>query len=480
MSSCVWVSPLGGNCEDSANWQSNQVPVSGDSVTFPPFAPVVTVNISTNVSLGDLVINSQIILVGTSLIDFTLTNSINTPIGTILTFENINVIMMGGINDFVNDGDVAVTNGGSLKIMNNVDHINGDLDTQTVNLIIDGVLTLETGTRVIFRDILTSSTGSIVHNGFSLIASGVSSIMVPVSGSGQISLQNHAILSMPLSMPLSYTYTGDTLVRPSATLILNGVITSDVYVTGTLKGIGQCNNLYIGNDDDPGTLNIGNSPGLFTVLGDLIVSSTGTVVFEINVNNNTNRGTDPGFDAIDVIGTCTIDPSAELDVVFINPSVNFSNSFWTTSQDWTFISSGNSITSIFNTVNISYSGLTGGPVPGSISNLNVGNELWIIFSPSSPTAPCFAYKNIIGYNLTECGGDDIIISKQGKYNNKWINIDGLLLTEDHLVKFNDNIMHASEYSNNVVNIDDELVDLLSKDGRFIKIGNINVCTKKIN
>jgi len=108
----------------------------------------------------------------------------------------------------------------------------------------------------------------------------------------------------------------------------------------------------------------------------------------------------------------------------------------------------------------------------SVSNYNV--TLIKFGTVHLPPIPCFAYNNIINYVLP----NDIVIDKQGKINNEWININGLLLTKNHLVNIDNKIMYALNYTDNKSYIDDELVHLTSPDGRFIEINGILVATTK--
>jgi len=281
----------------------------------------------------------------------------------------------------------------------------------------------------------------------------------------------------------SSTRTGPTVINTGTLQINSGVsISSPITInsTGLLQGNGTCSSVTV---QSGGTIMAGTSVGTLTVDGDLTLNTGSNTIFELTDNTDliTDRGTK--FDAINVINTTTpstgnliINSGSKLTMSFFNPSVNFSDIFWnSTMKTWNYIQAlGGSGT--FDTYDYIFTGLSG-PVPGTISNLrNLTNDLDITFTPnSSPIVPCFAFNNINKYSLD----DDIIISKQGKSNSDWIYINGLLLTKDHLIKYNDKVMYASEYSSELVNVCDELVDLYSNDGRFVVINNISVATKKI-
>jgi len=96
------------------------------------------------------------------------------------------------------------------------------------------------------------------------------------------------------------------------------------------------------------------------------------------------------------------------------------------------------------------------------------------FAPLSPIVPCFALSNIIKYKLPS----DANIIYKNQSNNYWIDINGLYLTRDHIVKINDQLLIAENVSNNIINEEDDVVDIQTSDGRFIVINDVEVATSK--
>jgi len=88
--------------------------------------------------------------------------------------------------------------------------------------------------------------------------------------------------------------------------------------------------------------------------------------------------------------------------------------------------------------------------------------------------PCFALSNLIKYNLPK----DASIIKKNVKNTHWININGLYLTKDHVVKVNNELLLANQVSNNIVINEDDVVDIYTVDGRFIIVNDIEVATSK--
>jgi len=333
----------------------------------------------------------------------------------------------------------------------------------------NGNITTTGGGVVTLTNNISLSSPSIMNVGSQLmtlsgVISGSSSLLK--SGSGTLLLTN------------TNTYSGSTTVN-DGTLIVNGSILSStvtINTTGKLQGNGSCGTTIVN-----GTVAAGNSVGTLTFT-DLTLNSSSITNWEINDNlSETNPPPYPNrgnvYDAINVTNSLFIDTGATVNIIFAYPSVNFMNSFWQTNQQWKFIDALTSNSNNFTNLTIdAINSSSNPPLPGTMSNIKQSNSLYIVFTANAgPVVPCFAYSNILKYNLP----DDIKIVKQNKSNNEWINLNGLLLTKDHLVKINDKIMYAYECINDVKNTDDELVDLISSDGRFILINNVLVSTKKI-
>jgi len=407
---------------------------NASSISFPVLSvasgKVVTINSSVNGSAsGKLYIYSTI---GSGTLVFS--NSNNT-LRSINIDSNTNLKITGGFNSMtsiLNSGNLYIEDGASFNNM-----------TSSRTITNNGTIYINRTTPLTFNCII-ASTGNLVINGTSNI------ILASVN-----------------------TFNGNTTIN-NGILTVNGSVSSPITVNsnGTLKGNGTSNANVIVN----GTFSPGNSIGTYTINGDLTLTNGSVTIFELDVNATNVRGIN--FTAIDVTntGNLNIMSGASLLMKFINPNVNFLNSFWNNvTNEWNFIQAFGGTGNI-NIINYEYSpniSAVNGPINGIVTTLRtIDSDLNIIYTSGGSFIPCFAYKNIIKYQLP----DDIMISRQGNYNNKWIDINGLLLTSDHLINDGENIIHASEYSNNICYVNDELVDLISSDGRFIKINGINVAT----
>lgn len=98
-----------------------------------------------------------------------------------------------------------------------------------------------------------------------------------------------------------------------------------------------------------------------------------------------------------------------------------------------------------------------------------------IYEFMSPLVPCFAYNNLLKYELPE----DAIIMKKNVINNKWININELYVTKDHLLKINNEIIRSEDTEFPIIEYTDEVADIMTSDGRFININGYEVATCKI-
>jgi len=111
---------------------------------------------------------------------------------------------------------------------------------------------------------------------------------------------------------------------------------------------------------------------------------------------------------------------------------------------------------------------TNGPATTIISLFN--------FTSPGPAAPCFSMKSV----MTKILPHDACIVSKNMINNKWIKINDLLLTSDHLVKYNGELLTAEKVSNDIVYDEDEVVDIITLDGGFISFdyNNISFATNK--
>lgn len=93
--------------------------------------------------------------------------------------------------------------------------------------------------------------------------------------------------------------------------------------------------------------------------------------------------------------------------------------------------------------------------------------------------PCFSLKSIVSVKLPS----NTYIQNKNAKNNIWHSFENdntspLLLTNDHIVKINGDFKIASEVSDKTVDFEDDVVDIVSNDGRFIDIKGVMVKTSK--
>lgn len=90
--------------------------------------------------------------------------------------------------------------------------------------------------------------------------------------------------------------------------------------------------------------------------------------------------------------------------------------------------------------------------------------------------PCFALKNIYKFGLPQ----NCVISSNQTSSNIWASFNGpegtLLLTLDHLVLVNGDIITAGDATTNRYYGDDICVNLLTDDGGFYMVNGVNVKT----
>jgi len=265
-------------------------------------------------------------------------------------------------------------------------------------------------------------------------------------------------------------YLGATIINNGSLSVNGSLLTSTITVnsSGTLQGIGSCGTTIVN-----GNLSPGNSIGTSTYTN-LTLNSSSITTWEINANSILNRGTN--YDAINVTNSLIINNGATLNIKYVNPSVNFSNPFWASNRDWLFINAVSGDTNIFTNITTDpLSNPLNPPLPGVMSTVRQGSNLMIHFTTNiSPVIPCFAYNNIIKYTLP----NDVVVVKKNIYNNEWIDINGLLLTKDHLINVDNKIIYAYQHTDIKEYINDELVDLISLDGRFIEVNGVSVATIK--
>jgi autotransporter-associated beta strand protein len=212
----------------------------------------------------------------------------------IITGDNT---ISGTIN--INQGSVQIGNDNEDGIIDVPIQINGDS-----NLIFNKAIN-------IFYSKLISGTGNVIQN-----------------GSGAVIFNTN------------HTYTGNTIVN-AGILIINSTIQSTVVVnsSGKLKGTGSIGKIGSGPTiiRTGATLEVGNSPGHMTIIGDLIHESNSEFSWEISDNvtdippNYENRGVK--YSVLTVTGNMDIDPDA-IFTVKLTEDVDMTNDFWKSNRTW--------------------------------------------------------------------------------------------------------------------------------------------------
>ena len=153
------------------------------------------------------------------------------------------------------------------------------------------------------------------------------------------------------------TYTGATTVS-SGFLIVNGNQSAatgvfDVASGATLGGSGTIG----GATTISGSHSPGNSPGIQTFNNGLTYNSGSTFVWELTASTSTGRGTT--FDGVNVTGALSINSGAISDLVFnaAGSSVNWSEAFWASNQQWLVFDNSSTPTvsaNVFDTINVGF------------------------------------------------------------------------------------------------------------------------------
>ena len=153
------------------------------------------------------------------------------------------------------------------------------------------------------------------------------------------------------------TYTGATTVS-SGFLIVNGNQSAatgvfDVASGATLGGSGTIG----GATTISGSHSPGNSPGIQTFNNGLTYNSGSTFVWELTASTSTGRGTT--FDGVNVTGALSINSGAISDLIFnaAGSSVNWSEAFWASNQQWLVFDNSSTPTvsaNVFDTINVGF------------------------------------------------------------------------------------------------------------------------------
>jgi len=144
-----------------------------------------------------------------------------------------------------------------------------------------------------------------------------------------------------------------------------------------------------------GTHSVGFSAGLQEFTDDVTYLNTAVVDWELFSNSVANRGSATGFDAVNLTGNLTINVGASFDLVFngSGSTVDFSNSFWSSNQSWTFIDGTGTATGNFaiDMVSVDSIGasLAVARVGSSFSVNTVGNDVLVQYAIPEPSTLLF-------------------------------------------------------------------------------------------
>lgn len=170
----------------------------------------------------------------------------------------------------------------------------------------------------------------------------VTSASTNLTSSGAATGTNRALNKMgagTLTLAGTNTYTGLTSVQQGV-LLVNGSLAGGITVDpgATLGGTGT----IFGDAVISGTHSPGNSPGLQVFGGNLTYQDGSVVKWELVANSTANRGASNGYDAINVTGNLTINPTSTMNLIFNSTGSavdwSLSNAFWNTDQQWQFYS----------------------------------------------------------------------------------------------------------------------------------------------
>jgi autotransporter-associated beta strand protein len=288
----------------------------------------------------------------------------------------------GGV--VVEQGTVKLDAGGSFAASNVVDVRSGatlDLNgqTQTVAALAgSGSVALGGGTLVVDAAQSTTFAGAIA--GGSLVKSGSSALNLTGSAAVSTAAVNSGLMSV------NGTLSGTVAVEPG----------------GTLGGAGT----IIGNVTVNGTHAPGNSPEISTIAGNLTYGTGATVVWEIAGNTATQGPTGSRiFDQIVVDGNLAISGSTAVVLSFFDQdpntswasTVDWSDSFWSTSRAWTLWQVSGTTTGFANLALQSESWLDsngasfGTALPDAEFSLALsGNDVQLIYAVPEPTSLALA------------------------------------------------------------------------------------------
>jgi len=412
-----WNLNSNGNWNDPNNWLPVGVPVAGDDV-------VISINSAV----------ARTITLPTGAICNTLKLVID---GTLVSAASINLVS-GSLTISGSVGDLLTSDTKGLSSRQKSFNISSSLTfnnvgTNTVNCL--GTMNL---------------TRNVSFNGFKKTGTGTLNISGPTVNTGNTVITSGTFVANP-----------------------NFVITNLICSNCTIKG----NGASIQNITSLGytTINPGSSPGLLS-FATMTLVSTDTLEWEINVNSTSigDRGASPdGYDAINCTGLVDLGGCSLKVILLLGVDLNVSP--WNSgSSSWLYVDTENTIIGTIGSVTVDSSEAVG-VLNGVFGYLiDSGMSLIVTYVSNNLPPPCFAYNNLISFFLPE----DAVIVKKNMIGNKWINLNGLYVTDNHLVKVNDEIIEAKESGYLSVEESHDVVDIVTSDGRFININGYEVATCK--
>jgi len=413
-----WNLNSNGNWNDPNNWLPVGVPVAGDDVV---------------ISINSVV--ARTITLPTGAVCNTLKLVVD---GTLVSAASINLVS-GSLTISGSVGDLLTSDTKGLSSRQKTFNISSSLTfnnvgTNTVNCL--GTMNL---------------TGFTTFNGFKKTGTGTLNISGPTVNTGNTVITGGIFIANP-----------------------NFVITNLICSNCTIKG----NGASIQNITSSGytTINPGLSPGLLS-FGTMTLVSTDTLEWEINVNSTSigDRGASPdGYDAINCTGLVDLGGCSLKVILLLGVDLNVSP--WNSgSSSWLYVDTEDSIIGTIGSVTVDSSEAVG-VLDGVFGYLiDSGMSLRVTYvSNNIPPVPCFAYNNLSQFKLPE----DAVIIKKNIIGDKWINLNGLYVTDNHLVKVNNEIIEAKESGCEEVEESHDVVDIVTSDGRFINVNGYEVATCK--
>lgn len=192
-------------------------------------------------------------------------------------------LTLSGSNSGTFTGDITISGGGTLSVASDDNLGSGTLSINNSTFGITGATTIDNSIALTNSATISNTAAATISNA--------------ISGSGSLSKAGSGVLSLSGTSNYggSTTVLASTLSVPGA---LNGTSAVSVSSGATLTGSGSVTNLIVSSG---GTLSPGNSPGVFTVNGNLQMNSGSTLAVEIN---GVTAGTD--YDQLIVNGTLSL------------------------------------------------------------------------------------------------------------------------------------------------------------------------------